>query len=517
MGQKNQKPKKVFEIGKDSRKEQSLPKEEKITKSSFKFMSIIGRGGFGKVWKVYSKKYKTIYAMKEMSKTKIIDKRSEKSVKAERDLLENMHHPFIINMHFSFQDNDHLYITMDLLTGGDLRYHLCRKKKFSEPETKFFIACIILSLEYIHTNNIIHRDLKPENLVMDNKGYVKLTDFGIAKEYVKENKTETSGTPGYMAPEVMCSQNHTIAVDYFALGVIGYEFMNGKRPYVGKNRKEIKAKILSTQVQVKKGMVPQGWSFESADFINRLIQRKPANRLGLRGPTEVKEHLWFKDYDWKNLYCGKLISPFQPKDGDNFDYNYCNEPDRIGANTQERYYNIMSSQRYKEVFLNFYYFNRLSAKSGRERDNLKKFKNPHLIYLKIDKEEEELKNHEIKAPIIINNNIININNYNFSAIDNNINLQNHNSNNINDINNDSYVKRDDLFIPINGIAPGRLFKGEEQFSDVRKLSSYKSTNLLLKGYKNRSSSALIRGGKKYNAANYDSMKFTKLNNNYEDF
>ena len=160
MGQKHQKPKKIFEIKKESN---NNIKEEKLTKSSFKFLSIIGRGGFGKVWKVYSKKYKTIYAMKEMSKTKIIDKRSEKSVKAERDLLEMMHHPFIINMHFSFQDNDHLYIAMDLLTGGDLRYQICKKKKFSEQETKFFIACIILSIEYIHTNNIIHRDLKREN------------------------------------------------------------------------------------------------------------------------------------------------------------------------------------------------------------------------------------------------------------------------------------------------------------------------------------------------------------------
>ena len=507
MGQKHQKSKKIFEIRNEL---PMMPKEEKLTKASFKFLSIIGRGGFGKVWKVYSKKYKTIYAMKEMSKTKIIDKRSEKSVKAERDLLEMMHHPFIINMHFSFQDNDHLYITMDLLTGGDLRYHLCRKKKFSEPETKFFIACIILSLEYIHTNNIIHRDLKPENLVMDNKGYVKLTDFGIAKFYVKENYKETSGTPGYMAPEVMCSQNHTIAVDYFALGVIGYEFMNGKRPYVGKNRKEIKSKILTTQVQVKKGMVPQGWSVESADFINRLIQRKPANRLGLRGPTEVKEHLWFKDYDWKNLYCGKLISPFQPKDEDNFDYNYCNEPDKLGANTQERYYNIMSSQKYKEAFVEFYYFNRLSKKTGKERNNEYKFKNPHLEYLKMDIEEKKLENNnEIKAPIIINNNIININNYNFGNLDGN-NIKKIQSDNI--FNNDnSFIKKDDLLVPINGIIAGRLFKGEEQYSDMRKLSSFKSTNTLLKGYNKRSTSAAIIRGRKYNGVNYGTMKYTKVN------
>ena len=511
MGQKHQKPKKIFEIKKEIN---NNIKEEKITKSSFKFLSIIGRGGFGKVWKVYSKKYKTIYAMKEMSKTKIIDKRSEKSVKAERDLLEMMHHPFIINMHFSFQDNDHLYIAMDLLTGGDLRYQICKKKKFSEQETKFFIACIILSLEYIHTNNIIHRDLKPENLVLDSKGYVKLTDFGIAKFYVKENYKETSGTPGYMAPEVMCSQNHTIAVDYFALGVIGYEFMNGKRPYLGKNRKEIKAKILSTQVQVKKGMVPHGWSIESADFINRLIQRKPANRLGLRGPTEVKEHLWFKDYDWKNLYCGKLISPFQPKGTENFDYNYCNQPDKIGENTQERYYNIMNSQKYKEVFINFSYFNRFSKKNGKDKNSENKFKNPHLIYLQKDEEEQEDKPKELKGPIIINNNIININNYNFSSLDISS-LKNNNLNNANN-NDNSFIKKDDLLIPINGIIAGKLFRGEEQFSDVRKLPSFRSTNTLLKEYKKqRSVSALIRNGNNYNGLKYGTNISTKKASDFD--
>ena len=326
MGLKSSKPKKLFEMGKKQpksspQKPQKIP-EEIITKSSFEFIGIIGRGGFGKVWKVLYKKTKAIYAMKKMSKCKIIDKRSERSIKAERDLLSIMNHPFIINMHFSFQDADYLYIAMDLLTGGDLRYQIFKQKIFFEEQTKFIISCIILSLEYIHTNNILHRDLKPENLVFDHKGYLKLTDFGIAKIYRKENNKDTSGTPGYMAPEVMNAQNHTIAVDYFALGVIGYELMMRKRPYLGKSRKEIKEKIMSHQVQVKKNMVPQGWSFESADFINRLLQRKPANRLGLRGPTEVKEHPWFKGYDWKNLYLGNLKAPFMPKKGDNFDFHY---------------------------------------------------------------------------------------------------------------------------------------------------------------------------------------------------
>jgi serine/threonine protein kinase len=83
-------------------------------------------------------------------------------------------------------------------------------------------------LEYVHSNSVLHRDIKPENLVLDERGYVRITDFGIAKVFKNENYNETSGTPGYMSPEVLCAQNHSITCDYFALGVIAYEFMYGK-------------------------------------------------------------------------------------------------------------------------------------------------------------------------------------------------------------------------------------------------------------------------------------------------
>jgi serine/threonine protein kinase len=129
---------------------------------------------------------------------------------------------------------------MDLLLGGDLRYHIARRRKFNEEVTKFFIACLIHALEAVHLANIIHRDIKPENLVFDNVGYLRLTDFGVACLQRPENSTETSGTPGYMAPEVMCRKNHGLAADYFAVGVIAYECMLGRRPYVGKSRREIR-------------------------------------------------------------------------------------------------------------------------------------------------------------------------------------------------------------------------------------------------------------------------------------
>lgn len=131
-------------------------------------------------------------------------------------------------MQYAFQDRDNLYLVMDLLGGGDLRYHIARHRRFSEEQTKFFITCILVSLEYIHNKSILHRDIKPENLVFDDKGYLRVTDFGIARIWNPENSKETSGTPGYMAPEVMCRQNHGVGVDYFALGVIAYECMMGR-------------------------------------------------------------------------------------------------------------------------------------------------------------------------------------------------------------------------------------------------------------------------------------------------
>ena len=305
--------------------------------------------------------------MKEMSKAKIIDKRSEKGIKGERELLSKLHHPFIVNMHYSFQDKDNLYLVMDLLTGGDLRYHICKHHRFTEEQTKFFISCLLLGLEYCHSNHIIHRDIKPENLVLDAKGYLHLTDFGIAKTQQPNNFKETSGTPGYMSPEVMCAQNHTIVVDYFAVGVMGYEFMKGVRPYLGKSRKEIKEKIIAKQASIKLSEIPKDWSTESADCINRLLQRKPSHRLGLHGAREVKEHVWFKNFPWKDLYNRKLISPYIPPNTDNFDFKYCNEVEKQGLKTRERYAEIMIKESYKTAFQGYLYFNRYDLSSNENK------------------------------------------------------------------------------------------------------------------------------------------------------
>ena len=350
-------------------------KTEIITKNSFEYISIIGKGGFGKVWKVYQRKYKQFFAMKEMSKAKIIDSHSEVSVKAERDLLSKIFHPFIINMQYAFQDKDHLYLVLDLLSGGDLRFHLCLTKKFTEEQSKFLISCIILALEYVHSNNIIHRDIKPENLVFDKKGYLKLTDFGIAKIYKKniDNSNENSGTPGYMAPEVLSNLNHSFCVDYYALGIIAYELMFKKRPYNGRNRREIKEQIMSQQIQIYSKFIPQGWSKESADFINKLIIRKPNRRLGYNGILEIKQHPWLKYFNWKDLYLQKINPPYSPDFYERMNDSYYYPTHKKGLKTIERYMKIKKSQKYLNEFKLYEYYDRRkdqNIKNLIEEDNI---------------------------------------------------------------------------------------------------------------------------------------------------
>ena len=264
---------------------------------------------------------------------------------------------------------------MDLLSGGDLRFHLAKKRKFSEIETKFFISNMLLALEYIHSKNIIHRDIKPENLVLELNGYLRITDFGVAKINEKDNSSETSGTPGYMSPEVILVQNHSFPSDFFALGVIGYEFMLGYRPYLGSSRKEIKELIIYKQARLNKSDIPSSWSLESGDFINKLLKRKPTKRLGYNGIKEIKSHKWLKDVNWNLLIKKELIAPFIPNPNkENFDKTYCERIENIGENTLERYQEYIESELFLEVFEGYTFINieNLKSKQKNENEQLKK-------------------------------------------------------------------------------------------------------------------------------------------------
>lgn len=342
----------------------------KLNLSDFIILYAIGRGGFGRVWKVRLKrKYimkaldirllknkSRIFAMKEMSKAKVYYKKSIKSVANERKFLEMFNYSLLCNMYYAFQDFDTLYIIMDYLSGGDLRYHICRRSFFTEKETKFIAACITLSLNYIHDKNVIHRDLKPENLVFGADGYLHLTDFGIAMEYQKGvDIICSSGTPGYMAPEAIINKPHDFCADYFALGVIIYELMMGERPYHGDNRKEIKEHMFTYEIKLENKDLPKNWKDENIlDIINNLLKRKRVKRLGNKGCSEIKNHPWFKDVQWEQIENCTINSPFIFDTEDNFDKNYAQklDDDSIYEGKKEIYINKVNESL---TFKNFYF------------------------------------------------------------------------------------------------------------------------------------------------------------------
>lgn len=267
-----------------------------------------------------------------MEKLRIIKKNSTKSVINENKILRLLNHPLIISMKYAFQNKNNLYLIMPNKSGGDLRYHIIKNRFFTETQIKFFAACLITALDYTHKKNILHRDIKPENLVIGEKGYLFLTDFGIAKFWRPDNYRDTSGTPGYMAPEVMARKNHSYGVDFYALGVIIYECVMGKRPYLGRSRKEIKEQVLAKQVFLKRARIPKHFEYsrECVNFCNGLLQRKKSRRLGLNGAREVMGHDWFNGFDWKGLVEMRIKAPFVPKKkNDNFDKRHVMKNDIV--------------------------------------------------------------------------------------------------------------------------------------------------------------------------------------------
>ena len=236
-----------------------------------------------------------------MSKTKVIDQNRENAVMKERLFLSNLRNQFIVNMLCSFQDLNNLYLGLELMKGGDLRYHLINNTQiFTESQLKFLLANLIMGLEYIHSQNIIHRDLKPENILFDNKGYVYITDFNISCKSEEINKNnDICGTPVYMAPETIFLKEQDFRIDYYSLGIICYEFIIGNRPYEGNSRNEVKRVLSEYNIEIKKD---DNISDLCQNLINGLLKKNPDDRLGSQsGASEIKENLFFKGFDWENL------------------------------------------------------------------------------------------------------------------------------------------------------------------------------------------------------------------------
>ncbi|KAM8895113.1 ribosomal protein S6 kinase alpha-2-like isoform 3-T3 [Spinachia spinachia] len=254
-----------------------------------------------------------LYAMKVLKKA-TLKVRDRVRSKMERDILAEVNHPFIVKLHYAFQTEGKLYLILDFLRGGDLFTRLSKEVMFTEDDVKFYLAELALALDHLHSLGIIYRDLKPENILLDEEGNIKITDFGLSKEAIDNDKRAYSfcGTIEYMAPEVVNRRGHTQSADWWSFGVLMFEMLTGSLPFQGKDRKETMALIL----KAKLGM-PQFLSTEVQSLLRALFKRNPANRLGAGpdGVEEIKRHRFFASVDWNKLFRKELRPPFKPTAG----------------------------------------------------------------------------------------------------------------------------------------------------------------------------------------------------------
>jgi serine/threonine protein kinase len=292
-----------------SAQQQQSREPEKVTIEDFDLLNVIGRGSFGKVFQVRKKNTGKIFALKVLNKKTIIERNEVDHTKAERNILQKLIHPFLMNLHYSFQTPDKLYFVMDYVNGGELFYHLQKDRKFSEERTRFYCAEIVLGLEYLHSENVIYRDLKPENLLLTQEGHICLTDFGIAKEGLSDNdRTDTfCGTPEYLAPEILENNPYGKGVDWWSFGTLMYEMLNGLPPFYSQDIQEMYTKIISAPLEFPQSF---GGGPDAKSLIKQLLERDPEKRL--TDPKKIKAHPFFKVIDWDKLYEKEITPPYIP-------------------------------------------------------------------------------------------------------------------------------------------------------------------------------------------------------------
>eukprot|EP01101_Sappina_pedata_P008412 TRINITY_DN4647_c0_g1_i1.p1 TRINITY_DN4647_c0_g1~~TRINITY_DN4647_c0_g1_i1.p1 ORF type:complete len:420 (+),score=114.98 TRINITY_DN4647_c0_g1_i1:184-1260(+) len=278
--------------------------------SDFRLLQTLGVGSFGKVrlgQHIPTSKY---CCLKILEKATIIRMKQGEHIKSERAVLSACTHPFVVKLYSTFQDEANLYFVMEFVHGGELFSLIRKNRKLSDQVTKFYTCEIILAIEYVHSLGVAHRDLKPENIWIDKNGHVKLTDFGFAK-YLGSNKTWTlCGTPEYIAPEIYLTRGHGKEVDWWSLGILIYEMLEGQPPFAlnGDDKKLLFEMIFKSKVPRKDYFDPR-----AQDLIERLLVIQVANRIGTeRGAAEIKEHQWFSQVDWDSVYQRRISGPFVP-------------------------------------------------------------------------------------------------------------------------------------------------------------------------------------------------------------
>lgn len=290
----------------------------------------LGSGSFGKVKLVRLRNDNNIqlmgtFALKCLSKKDVIALGQAEHVRSERIILSQCDSPFIVKLYASFKNKENIFLLMESCLGGELFTRLRTQGIFSENVARFYICNIIEAIDYLHKKNIVYRDLKPENILIGNDGYVKLSDFGFAKEI--EGKTWTlCGTPDYLAPEIILGKGHGKPTDIWTIGVLLFEIMVSHPPFYHEDHKITYQNILK-----KDPIFPNYISGDAKDLMKKLLQKNEYERIGTmkNGIDDIKNHSFFQNIDWNKIKEKKYIAPFKPSiknsiDITNFDEGFKN-------------------------------------------------------------------------------------------------------------------------------------------------------------------------------------------------
>ncbi|RNF12738.1 rac serine-threonine kinase-like protein [Trypanosoma rangeli] len=308
-------------------------RNREVSLDDFELDATIGAGSFSNVFVASEKSTGKVYAIKEMRKELIQQQKMVGNIAAERHILQTISHPFIVSLHYAFQTKKCLYLVLDFLPGGELFFHLAKEKVFDEYRAKFYCGEIALAIGYLHSLDIVFRDLKPENIVLDKDGHACLTDFGLAKMNVSSTNNLTfCGTSEYIAPEFLLGQPHGRAVDWWALGILLYEMIEGIPPFFNENSNDMYEEILKGDLKFgtdddKESGLPV-ISEQAKDLLHRLLDRNPQTRL--QDLEEFKKHPFFDDIDWEKLSQREIEPPFRPSSNIfcNFDEDFTSKEPR---------------------------------------------------------------------------------------------------------------------------------------------------------------------------------------------
>lgn len=290
-----------------------------LTIDVFKHVAELGAGAFGRVTLVEYKhgtlaqQQKAYFALKALSKAHVVQTGLAVHIKRERLLMSSFQSPFLVGLEASFQDDTTLYMVMEAVYGGEFfTYMQGLDRALSEGDARFYAGCVVLGLEYLHRqHSVAWRDLKPENLLLDSKnGYLKITDFGFAKKIPPTTRSYTlCGTPEYLAPELVAHSGHGMGVDWWALGVLVYEMVAGHPPFNHEDRIAMFRSIANVQYTM-----PEYFSPALKDLIRGLLIKVPSRRLGCGpgGVAAVKNHPWFRGFDWNALTERSMKAPYVP-------------------------------------------------------------------------------------------------------------------------------------------------------------------------------------------------------------